>query len=191
MRRRVRLVRTIVLVLLVGAGVVLARPDGGTAVLAANVGPQVSLPAAPVAWRGGDAGCVVADPTGTGGCVAPVTAHLVAELRPAVGNLPITCWSEHAWNPASDHPRGLGCDVFPGPAGHRAHGADLEAGWTVAQWLREHADALGVSYVIWQGRIWTHDRAAEGWRPYDGGGVYDAQDPTGGHFDHVHVSLRG
>ena len=29
---------------------------------------------------------------------------------------------------------------------------------------------------------------AQGWRPYTGGGIYDASGPTKGHYDHVHVS---
>jgi hypothetical protein len=47
--------------------------------------------------------------------------------------------------------------------------------------------------VIWQGRIWYRggsDAGDEWGRPYNGGGVYDPTDATGGHFDHVHVSVR-
>ena len=43
---------------------------------------------------------------------------------------------------------------------------------------------------IWQGRVWSTARAGQGWRPYTGGGIYDPSDPTGGHFDHIHVSLK-
>ena len=63
----------------------------------------------------------------------------------------------------------------------------------MAHWLREDAGELGVRYVIWQGRIWSagSSDAGDGWgRPYSGGGVYDPEDATGGHFDHVHVSVR-
>ncbi|MDL5154439.1 hypothetical protein [Actinomycetospora termitidis] len=62
----------------------------------------------------------------------------------------------------------------------------------MATFLRENASELGVRYVIWQGRIWSRGAGDQGgWgRPYDGGGVYDPSDATGGHYDHVHVSVR-
>ena len=43
-----------------------------------------------------------------------------------------------------------------------------------------NARRLGVMYVIWDGRIWSSYRAAEGWRPYSGGES---------HADHIHISL--
>ncbi len=47
-----------------------------------------------------------------------------------------------------------------------------------------------MSYLIWYGRIWSVERADEGWRPYNGaGGIYDETSVTGGHYDHVHVSM--
>lgn len=42
------------------------------------------------------------------------------------------------------------------------------------------ARRLGVMYVIWDGRIWSAARSAEGWRPYTG------PEP---HRDHVHFSF--
>ncbi|PFG39674.1 hypothetical protein ATJ97_2185 [Georgenia soli] len=183
----------VVLLLLVGAGSAVHAVVGGPPpkALSANVGPVVELPEPPQPWTGGRTGCTVPDPSGTGGCVTGATAWLVEKLRSAVGTRPVTCWSEHAWNPASDHPAGRGCDVFFGAAGQFPEGEDLVDGWRTAQWLRVHAEALDVSYVIWQGRIWMADRAELGWAPYTGGGVYDPGDATGGHYDHVHVSLRG
>ncbi|MHC1558983.1 hypothetical protein ACR9E3_08500 [Actinomycetospora sp. C-140] len=142
--------------------------------------------------------CSADDPTSSG-CVTPSTLRLhdatVARFGEAGAGGPIrsmTCWSEHAWNPSSDHPAGRACDVFPGRSGAFPVGEDLATGWAVAAWFRENAADLRVRYVIWQGRIWTTGGAdSDGWgRPYTGGGVYDPQDPTGGHFDHVHVSVR-
>ena len=49
---------------------------------------------------------------------------------------------------------------------------------------------LGVEYLIWDGKIWSLARDAEGWRPYDGGGMHDPDSITGSHADHVHVSVR-
>ncbi len=143
--------------------------------------------------------CVEQDPT-TSGCLTPTALRLhdaaVARFGTPGADAPIrsvTCWSEHAWNPSSDHPEGRACDFFPGRYGEFPEGDDLAAGWAVAHWLRENAGELDVRYVIWQGRIWAagSSDAGDGWgRPYTGGGVYDPEDATGGHFDHVHVSVR-
>jgi len=37
-------------------------------------------------------------------------------------------------------------------------------------------------------KIWSANRADEGWRAYQPG-VYDITTPTGGHHDHIHVSI--
>lgn len=142
--------------------------------------------------------CAEEDPT-TSGCLTPTALRLhgaaVARFGAPGPDAPIrsvTCWSEHAWNPSSDHPEGRACDFFPGRYGEFPEGDDLAAGWSVATWLRENARDLDVRYVIWQGRIWYQGSSDDGtgWgRPYTGGGVYDPQDATGGHFDHVHVSV--
>ncbi|GAA2855946.1 hypothetical protein GCM10010472_11630 [Pseudonocardia halophobica] len=140
-------------------------------------------------------GCVADDPTSEG-CLTPAALALhdraVAEFGDRLRGT--TCWSAHEWNPSSDHPQGRACDFFPTRAGTFPEGAELEAGWAVANWLREHAEELDVRYVIWQGRIWYRSAFLadeDGWgRPYNGGGVYDPSDATGGHFDHVHVSVR-
>jgi hypothetical protein len=143
--------------------------------------------------------CSEDDPTSSG-CLTPTALRLhdaaVARFGEPGSEAPIrsiSCWSEHAWNPSSDHPDGRACDFFPAAAGTFPEGDDLAAGWAVAHWLRENARDLDVRYVIWQGRIWYRGSsdAGDGWgRPYGGGGVYDPQDPTGGHYDHVHVSVR-
>ena len=157
-----------------------------------------NLPAAPSAPDDRKGGCTAPDPTG-GRCLTPTTRHAYDEIIRAFGPpgpraavRSAGCWDAHAWNPSSDHSRGRACDFFPTAAGQRPQGAELRAGWNLANWLRANASTLGVSYVIWQGRIWAPgDPDADGWgRPYTGGGVYDASDVTGGHFDHIHVSLR-
>jgi hypothetical protein len=176
----------------VGDGISLAATD-----VCRNAGPGGGPTPAP--WTGGATGCAMDDPT-TGGCVTGATLHALQAVDAAFGGyragsliLSTGCWSPHPWNPASDHPKGRGCDFFPGHAGRFAQGNQLEAGWQLAHWFRTHADALRVSYIIWQGRIWTTGGGdtAGGWgRPYGGGGVYDPDEATGGHFDHLHVSFR-
>ncbi|GAA4964467.1 hypothetical protein GCM10023225_04460 [Kineococcus glutinatus] len=142
-----------------------------------------------VAFNGSSAGCVVPDPTGTGGCVTAATNWGIRQVWAVFGKRPTSCWDAHAWNPTSDHPRGKGCDITFGTLGAFPGATDVTAGWQVATWLQTNAAALHVKYVIWQGRIWSAGRDDEGWRTYTGGGVYDASDPTGGHYDHVHVSF--
>jgi hypothetical protein len=108
----------------------------------------------------------------------------------AFSGLPVSCWDAHAWNPTSDHPHGKACDFTIGRIGRFPGLDDVRHGWGIAQWFRANASALHLSYVIWQGRIWSVAREDEGWRAYTGGGVYDPTDPTGGHYDHIHVSVR-
>ncbi|MBW0115186.1 hypothetical protein [Pseudonocardia abyssalis] len=159
--------------------------------------PAVGL-AAPAPWTGGGTGCEMTDPTGDG-CLTGAALHGLEAASAAFGGWsdgPVIrsagCWDEHAWNPRSDHPRGKACDLFPGTPGAFAEGTELDAGWRVADWFRTHADPLAVEYLIWQGRYWDPGVAdQDGWgRRYTGGGVYDARDATGGHYDHVHVSFR-
>ncbi|GJF01584.1 hypothetical protein PSD17_05480 [Pseudonocardia sp. D17] len=151
----------------------------------------------PAPFTGGSSGCVEDDPT-TNGCVTTATRYALEQAERAFGGLrrgslirSTGCHAQRPANPTSDHPLGKGCDFFPGDAGRFAKGGDLDNGWRAAEWFRTNAEALQVSYVIWQGRIWTPgvaDRAGWG-QPYTGGGVYDPSDPVGGHYDHLHVSF--
>ena len=143
------------------------------------------------------AGCTVRDPT-TDGCITPTTAYALEQVAAAFGGYrrgPVInstgCHAARPANPTSDHPLGKGCDLFPGQGGRFAQGAELDNGWRVADWLRANSDALGVRYIIWQGRIWAPgDEDQGGWgRRYSGGGVYDPSDAVGGHYDHIHVSF--
>jgi hypothetical protein len=144
---------------------------------------------APAPYTGGATGCVLPDPTGTGGCVTGAAAWIVQQVAFVFPSVPVSCWDAHAWNPDSDHPQGRACDYTFGQIGAFPGEAETARGWQIAEWLRTHAEALRISYLIWQGRIWSLSRSDQGWRPYGGGGVYDPTDPTGGHYDHIHVSL--
>lgn len=166
-----------------------------------ETGPPGALPpgidvgqlASANAYTGGPTGCTVPDPT-TAGCVTAATANGISEVQRAFGSevRSAGCFAPRPWNPASDHPQGKGCDIFPDRAGIFPTGEPLRAGWRMAAWLRVNAEALRVKYVIWQGRYWDPSTGDQGgWgEPYTGGGVYDVADPTGGHYDHIHVSFR-
>jgi len=62
--------------------------------------------------------------------------------------------------------------------------ADRFVGWLTAPGSNGmpgyQARRLGVMYVVWNGRMWSQYRAAEGWRPYTGANP---------HREHVHFSL--
>ncbi|MFZ2502362.1 MAG: hypothetical protein WAW88_06810 [Nocardioides sp.] len=72
-----------------------------------------------------------------------------------------------------DHPRGRAVDIMVSGA----------RGQQVADFVRAHYAELGVSYVIYAQRIWSVERAGEGWR-----GMSNRGSATANHFDHVHVS---
>jgi len=72
-----------------------------------------------------------------------------------------------------DHPRGKAVDIMISGA----------RGWEVAEFVRANASALGVSYVIYEQKIWSVERGGEGWR-----GMPNRGSATANHFDHVHVS---
>jgi len=179
------------LVLLLGAALGTPLPTSGTPAGAeAPAAYPSDLPSPPAAFAGAASGCTVPDPTGTGGCVTPATAWLLDQVELHFGPLPTSCWDAHAWNPTSDHPRGKACDVTFGTLGTFPGPDDVGRGWILAEWLRTNADPLQISYLIWQGRIWSSARADQGWRDYTGGGIYNPEDAAGGHFDHLHLSAR-
>jgi len=78
-----------------------------------------------------------------------------------------------------------------GGGGNHGQGRALDimvrgaTGDRIAAFLRANARALGVTEVIWEQRIWTVQRAGEGWRP-----MPDRGSATANHYDHVHVSVR-
>lgn len=90
------------------------------------------------------------------------------------------------------------CEAFPsvsrwgGRSGSGNHGAgkalDImvtgSTGDSIAAYVRANAGRLGVSEVIWARRIWTVQRAGDGWRSME-----DRGSATANHFDHVHVTV--
>ena len=53
-----------------------------------------------------------------------------------------------------------------------------------------HNPGKSVAICGWQGHIWSIARDADGWRPYNGGGMHDPASITGGHYDHLHVTVK-
>ncbi len=94
------------------------------------------------------------------------------------------------------------CKLFPeitryggtrGGGGEHGAGRALDimttnkaTGDAIAAFNMKHARELGVSQVIWKQRIWTVERAGDGWRPMSSRGS-----ATANHMDHVHVTTFG
>jgi len=108
----------------------------------------------------------ITDPTGTGGMVTPRTAAWIALARKSLGQLSMSCWDAHVWNPTSDHPRGKACDVMVG-GDSRKSAPTKAAGDRIANWAVQTAAQTGVHYVIWYGKIWSAKRGT--WIPYNVG----------------------
>lgn len=76
----------------------------------------------------------------------------------------------------SDHPRGLALDFMVGK--------NAAQGEQIASHLVANAESYGITYVIWNQRIWSAGRSGEGWR-----GMEDRGNDTENHKDHVHASF--
>lgn len=78
----------------------------------------------------------------------------------------------------SDHPSGHAIDVMTMD--------NIDQGWQMAHYLHANRDALGIKYLIFNGRI-SSSRDNWRWRPYKhySGG----NSPTLRHDDHIHVSV--
>ncbi|NLU83014.1 M23 family metallopeptidase [Rhodococcus sp. HNM0569] len=137
----------------------------------------------------GDPDRMVDDPTSDG----QITARMLHLYTQTVAAFPDTSWSCYSPRPGtvSEHPLGRACDgTFGNAIGERPTPEQRDLGWEVTNWMKDHAETLGVEYLIWDGLIWSAARDAEGWRPYDGGGMHDPDSITGSHADHLHVTVR-
>jgi len=79
------------------------------------------------------------------------------------------------WDAHGEHSSGKAIDIMT---------SDQGTGDQIAAFLQAHASELHLYDVIWWDRIWTPERASEGWRDYG-----DHGSPTANHMDHVHVSV--
>ncbi len=131
---------------------------------------------------------MVDDPT-TDGKITERTAAVLAQVRQQFSSTSWSCYSPRPGQP-SEHSLGRACDgTFGNSIGTKATGPALDLGWKVTNWMKTNAKELGVEYLIWQGKIWSVARSAEGWRIYDGGGMHDPAAITGGHYDHLHFTV--
>ena len=149
--------------------------------------PETTSEAEPDPFPGDNPDELVDDPTTDG----QITAGMLHLYQQTSAVFPESSWACYSPRPgqASDHPLGRACDLTFGNAiGKYPTPAQSEYGWQVTNWLIEHAETLDVAYLIWEGQIWT---PGSGWRDYNGGGMHDPDDVTGGHWDHLHISQVG
>ena len=159
--------------------------DGAGAGASGGCGPEGEA----TPYDGSNPGQLVNDPT-TDGKITARTAHVLAQVRAQFSSTAWSCYSPGHGRPP-DHSVGRACDgTFGNSIGQAASGPALDLGWRVTNWLKANAETLGVEYLIWQGHIWSVARSSEGWRAYDGGGMFDPHSVTGGHFDHLHFTVR-
>lgn len=127
--------------------------------------------------------------------VTPRMHQLISDVMtnyPQIVLPPLYCWDAHEFNPTSDHPMGRACDIpFYGcHFGDASRTADpstgLTAGNAAANWLVNNASTYGINYVIWAGQIWD---SQTGWQAYTGAAGSDPDTCSGGHYDHIHVSV--
>lgn len=112
------------------------------------------------------------------GPVQPQLANMVNVLGPKFGIETVGGYRESGVDPAG-HPAGLAADfMVPTTSAGRAQGEALAA------YAMAHAAELKIDYILWYQRIWSQDRAAEGWRP-----MSDRGSPTANHVDHVHINV--
>lgn len=144
-------------------------------------GPQVKTPViTPGAAVGAGAADIATAITDGGqyklGAVKPWVKAAAGEIGPLYGIKTIYGWAAGKY----DHPKGLALDFMTNNLGAPALKNPIGARLAAYAWA--HRARLGVTYVIWDNRIISTARAAEGWRPYSG----DSR-----HEDHVHVSFQG
>jgi hypothetical protein len=78
------------------------------------------------------------------------------------------------WRSDGEHGEGRAIDVM----------VSGSTGWEIAEFLRANHSALDIEYLIYSQKIWSVDRAGEGWRY-----MSDRGSVTANHYDHVHVTV--
>ena len=127
---------------------------------------------------GSNLGCAVGESRYNLGPVKPQLTRLVNILGPMFDIETVGGYRESATDP-NGHPAGLAADFMVPltPAG-KAQGDALVA------YAQQHAEELGIDYIIWYQRIWSVARSDEGWRPME-----DRGSDTENHRDHPHINV--
>ncbi|MCX6397834.1 MAG: hypothetical protein NTV23_15210 [Propionibacteriales bacterium] len=111
---------------------------------------------------------------GTSGVESGLTAGAIRVYRAVCNNFPqITTYGGR--DNHGEHRSGKAIDIMT---------SDVALGNAISEFLRAHAAELNLYSVIWRQRIFTPERAGEGWRSMPSRGS-----ATANHYDHVHVSV--
>jgi hypothetical protein len=103
---------------------------------------------------------------------AGLVAHTILVHRAVCATFPdITAYGGIRGD-GSEHASGKALDIMTSGA----RGAEIAA------WLQANYSAMGIVEIIYQQKIWTTQRASEGWRA-----MPDRGSATANHFDHIHV----
>lgn len=117
---------------------------------------------------------IIGKPCPDGSVENGLTNAAITVYRAVCNNFPqITSYG--GWDNHGEHSSGRAIDIMI---------SDPSLGDRVAEFLRAHASQLGLFDVIWRQRIFTRERAGEGWRSMPNRGS-----ATANHYDHVHVSV--
>jgi len=108
------------------------------------------------------------------GPVLPATQYLADYLGTMFAITTIYGW--RPVDPFPDHPSGWAADFMVYQ--------DKATGDALAAYAQSHAEQLQIKYIIWYQRIWSLERADEGWRPME-----DRGGDTANHKDHVHITV--
>lgn len=108
------------------------------------------------------------------GPVLPATQYLADYLGTMFHIDDVYGWRPHDAFP--DHPNGWAADFMVYQ--------DRATGDALAAYAQAHASELQIKYIIWYQRIWSVERADEGWRP-----MADRGGDTANHKDHVHITV--
>lgn len=126
--------------------------------------PEKEEPAATAAAGGGT--CTATPPSG-------VVSQAMVVFEAVCANFP-TITTYGGWRGDGEHSDGHAIDVM----------VSGDLGWQVAEFLRAHAAEFNLYDVIYAQRIFTQERASEGWRYME-----DRGSTTANHYDHVHVAV--
>lgn len=147
---------------------------------------NMASPAGVTCTHRGGAAATQQDPDESG--LTPRAAAMRQRVRDVFGTIPDGGFAPQGVSTGhgarSAHYEGRAVDYFFRPFDDPQQRA---RGWTLANWLVANAPDLQIAVVIFDDRIWSTRRSAEGWRAYsnpDGG-----TDPISRHLDHVHVDV--
>ncbi|MCE7004302.1 hypothetical protein LWC34_15870 [Kibdelosporangium philippinense] len=66
--------------------------------------------------------------------------------------------------------------------------AEFQAGWNIANFMKDNARSYGVQTVIWNDKVWLASNPNAGWQEYDEIGNCGDSSKRCKHNDHVHIS---